>query len=282
MFERDLAIEFNNIIRQYKLSPFGFKLRKTGLALKLIEYNGLLYLDIENLYRIVDELLGPNISREIKKYLEKITFSEVITVEKVHYVEQMTLTCTQFVDNFFFSKCIDWIKENDTKNNSEFLFSDMNSNRSDFYGAMGYQQFDENLPIIDEDYPFRHIWKMDSPRGNILDNERIKNTDYTREQIGLSKPRGKQMNLTEESLKERPFMCTSPFCGRAFKRFEHLKRHMKMHTGDRPFKCSFPDCDKSFSRSDNLSQHMKVHMIGNGKPAGRIYFKSASKRMQRS
>lgn len=57
----------------------------------------------------------------------------------------------------------------------------------------------------------------------------------------------------------RPFVCHYKMCNRAFKRFEHLKRHYRIHTGERPFKCKFPGCHKAFARSDNLNQHLRVH-----------------------
>ncbi|KAM0675885.1 hypothetical protein GVAV_000661 [Gurleya vavrai] len=60
----------------------------------------------------------------------------------------------------------------------------------------------------------------------------------------------------------RPFVCHFRSCNRAFKRFEHLKRHYRIHTGERPFKCKFPGCHKSFARSDNLNQHLRVHNSG--------------------
>ncbi|KAI8985208.1 hypothetical protein BDB01DRAFT_789307 [Pilobolus umbonatus] len=54
-------------------------------------------------------------------------------------------------------------------------------------------------------------------------------------------------------------MCPIGSCSRKFKRLEHLKRHMRIHTMERPFTCSYLACTKSFSRSDNLSQHIKTH-----------------------
>lgn len=51
--------------------------------------------------------------------------------------------------------------------------------------------------------------------------------------------------------------CPVHQCQRKFKRLEHLKRHMRIHTMERPFACT--SCNKTFSRSDNLSQHQKTH-----------------------
>ncbi|KAF7724309.1 hypothetical protein EC973_001155 [Apophysomyces ossiformis] len=58
---------------------------------------------------------------------------------------------------------------------------------------------------------------------------------------------------------QKSHVCPMPACQRRFKRLEHLKRHMRIHTLERPFGCTFPNCQKTFSRSDNLSQHMKTH-----------------------
>ncbi|KAF8932373.1 hypothetical protein BGZ58_007097 [Dissophora ornata] len=53
--------------------------------------------------------------------------------------------------------------------------------------------------------------------------------------------------------------CKYPSCEWSFKRYEHLKRHMLVHTKERPFQCDFTGCNKSFSRSDNFSAHLRTH-----------------------
>ncbi|KAI8853196.1 hypothetical protein BC829DRAFT_383066 [Chytridium lagenaria] len=57
----------------------------------------------------------------------------------------------------------------------------------------------------------------------------------------------------------RLHICNFDACGKKFKRFEHLRRHMRCHTGERPYVCPLEGCSKGFSRSDNLACHMKVH-----------------------
>ncbi|SCW02458.1 LAFE_0F06876g1_1 [Lachancea fermentati] len=80
-------------------------------------------------------------------------------------------------------------------------------------------------------------------------------SNFKRKRQSISKPRPSKSSspLDEE---EKPFKCQE--CTKAFRRSEHLKRHIRsVHSSERPFHCSY--CDKKFSRSDNLSQHLKTH-----------------------
>ncbi|KIW99526.1 uncharacterized protein Z518_11265 [Rhinocladiella mackenziei CBS 650.93] len=55
----------------------------------------------------------------------------------------------------------------------------------------------------------------------------------------------------------RPKKTITPcrYCGKQFKRQEHLLRHERTHTRERPFVC---DCGQSFTRRDLLSRHYKL------------------------
>ncbi|XP_042207671.1 protein tramtrack, beta isoform-like isoform X15 [Homarus americanus] len=53
----------------------------------------------------------------------------------------------------------------------------------------------------------------------------------------------------------RPVMC--PICGRSVSRSDHLKTHLRTHTGEKPYSC--PSCPYRSSDSSNLQKHVKKH-----------------------
>ena len=54
----------------------------------------------------------------------------------------------------------------------------------------------------------------------------------------------------------KAFECLT--CGKKFVTSEHLRGHIRSHTGEKPFKCKI--CGKSFSLRGNVSTHMKLHL----------------------
>uniref|UniRef100_M4BDW1 Wilms tumor protein homolog n=1 Tax=Hyaloperonospora arabidopsidis (strain Emoy2) TaxID=559515 RepID=M4BDW1_HYAAE len=61
------------------------------------------------------------------------------------------------------------------------------------------------------------------------------------------------------TVKDRPFVCDEPGCGRRFNRKFTLSEHMKTHTGEKPYVCPLPECGRRFSTSGNLSRHKRLH-----------------------
>ena len=54
---------------------------------------------------------------------------------------------------------------------------------------------------------------------------------------------------------ERPFLCT--VCNHRFIRATHLRRHMRIHTGEKPFTCHI--CGQRYARGDYLRAHIQAH-----------------------
>ncbi|KAJ5682932.1 hypothetical protein N7462_006097 [Penicillium macrosclerotiorum] len=53
--------------------------------------------------------------------------------------------------------------------------------------------------------------------------------------------------------KRKPRTCQ--YCQRHFRRYEHLQRHIRIHTNEKPYKCS---CGASFGRRDLLKRHQSI------------------------
>ncbi|KAI9248747.1 hypothetical protein BY458DRAFT_542673 [Sporodiniella umbellata] len=63
----------------------------------------------------------------------------------------------------------------------------------------------------------------------------------------------------KKAAQQHKHICGYQQCQWSFKRYEHLKRHMLVHTGERPFACEHQGCTKTFGRSDNLRAHYRTH-----------------------
>ncbi|RAK72256.1 uncharacterized protein BO72DRAFT_440154 [Aspergillus fijiensis CBS 313.89] len=53
--------------------------------------------------------------------------------------------------------------------------------------------------------------------------------------------------------KRKPRICS--YCERSFRRYEHLQRHLRIHTHEKPYEC---DCGATFSRRDLLKRHQNI------------------------
>lgn len=59
----------------------------------------------------------------------------------------------------------------------------------------------------------------------------------------------------EKKEPERPFLCD--VCNHRFIRATHLRRHMRIHTGEKPFTCHI--CGQRYARGDYLRAHIQAH-----------------------
>ncbi|CAK1547018.1 unnamed protein product [Leptosia nina] len=98
------------------------------------------------------------------------------------------------------------------------------------------------------------------------ENELEQNGEYEETSYDESSPNGRKENYPQDLLEVvveeavipspmRVFVCK--YCGKAFRRKDHYKIHLHIHTGHKSFFC--PTCGKGFYRKDHLQKHMIVH-----------------------
>lgn len=80
--------------------------------------------------------------------------------------------------------------------------------------------------------------------------------DIEQSQSHASKGEGGGGGAEDPSVEpERPYPCE--VCGRKFIRATHLRRHMRIHTGEKPFACHI--CGRRYARGDYLRAHIHAH-----------------------
>ncbi|SAL96745.1 hypothetical protein [Absidia glauca] len=107
--------------------------------------------------------------------------------------------------------------------------------------------------VVDNPYSTEIMQK----KTNSLNSDLISNADDSLSQQKSRRP--SRLIGQHGPNTQHKHVCKYSYCGWSFKRYEHLKRHMLVHTGERPHVCPFQGCGKSFSRSDNFHAHYRTH-----------------------
>jgi hypothetical protein len=234
-------------------------IEESRLNIRFYNVNGAHYISIDNLVDLLSYYLQTSFNDILKIFLREMiniysinenSEDKESTVLELCKLDQLTDHIFSLVQKRF----VDIVKIED-----ETLFEKI---------VISPTKEDPVVNRVIEECPFEQNWVKGSDMNNILTNmysandfidvpnSQVQNEENDKKYMGRGRCRVKQVNI-----KDRPFVCEYPECKRAFKRFEHLKRHNKMHTGERPYKCRYPGCMKCFSRSDNLAQHFKIHNV---------------------
>ncbi|XP_067662854.1 zinc finger protein 782-like [Haliotis asinina] len=122
------------------------------------------------------------------------------------------------------------------------------------------EQREEAKEMLDKGFSQNEISRrMNTSRKTIHDlARRLKTTGSTDDHPRTGRPRiipSRDETWLECADKERPFVCAE--CGKTFKRFNSLKRHIKTHQDERQYRCD--QCGRGFISAANFKRHMRTH-----------------------
>lgn len=261
--EYEYITRFQDIIEAYGRRSEGPEEAKKAAGVALHNIDSLTYTDMPSLRKAIAETFNrKSTPREFEGFLERMLFVERFILEEQGCEKIAELVCVNFIDNGILLKCKRWLDDFDS---AEKLFLELSIENTAYkkkspYAEECFAQGDLRNNLGDL-FPFSESWGT----GDINGIFSMSGGHGQYEMITQPKQRGKAAPVRKDVTSERPFVCEVENCSRAFKRMEHLKRHLKMHTGERPFKCYYPGCDRSFSRSDNLHSHYRVHNLATRK-----------------
>lgn len=204
-------------------------------------------IEIKQIRKAIKEMYRIEMNEEMNEEVDGIIKRE-IKIEKIKRKDgnEIEMADIDKINSRFINKCREYIEERQIFQNIE-IGSDMSKL-----------------------FPLNDSWGVDDVEEIFKIAQNSKTEREWGEELPRQKQRGKSAPIREDSMADRPFVCSFKECSRGFKRLEHLKRHLKMHTGEKPFKCSYPGCNRMFSRSDNLHSHYKIHNIPQKKAFYRI------------
>ncbi|KAF9764327.1 Zinc finger C2H2 protein [Nosema granulosis] len=258
-FEEEFRRIYTSIGQESRINEI--QLYDTNIRIFIFYIRNTYYISIFNLIEVFEYFLESKLDESVYSYIKSLveTFKQGdIDVDAEN--KDLEVCKCHLITNQIFTMVYEH-QNHITHHSEEQLF-----NKIEMLGS-SKSSTDNPLNTM---YPFIPSWN-DTAMNDILQNI-YTNDEFTESTPVQEIPNKKYMGrgrcrVKQANLKERPFVCDYPDCKRAFKRFEHLKRHNKMHTGERPYKCKYPGCMKAFSRSDNLSQHFKIHNVSSKGPS---------------